>query len=319
MNTRLISSSSWLVLFLGTCLAGSSLFGAENRYIAFFSAEQEHYRRIIIDGVGQRRVQVGLDSLGAVEVKIWDVNIDSYVGRREYERGYLVPVKIRVDFPRKNLMSIKITGSRFVDIVRYQVVGSDLYIVDLYTQPLPQESFFREQTISALWPTEPFEPDIIPMGEPTGPADAIIAYRLWVPQKLARRISPYSSAIRRAVVWAGSISGVLFITGLPLIWLTQRRKAIRARTNAPPVPASSGANQPVGLEGRAQDWLIQRYKSIRDRAKGQVVSPSGGAYQPVRPEDRAQYLMEQDSTLSYDEATLLADLERTNSPAGMDR
>lgn len=283
MNTRLTSSSSWLALFLGTCLAGSNLFGAESRYIAFFSAEQEHYRRIIIDGVGKRRVQVGLDSLGTVEVKVWGVTIDSYVGRREYERGYLVPVNIRVDFPRKNLMSIKITGSRFVEVVRYQVVGSDLYIVDLYTQPLPQESFFREQTISALWPTGPFEPDITPMGEPAGPAEATISYRLRIPQELVRRISPYRSVIRRAVVWAGSISGVLFITGLPLIWLTQRRKAIRARANAQPVPASSGANQ------------------------------------PVRPEIRAKDMMEHDNTLSYDEATLLAELERQNSPEGIGR
>ena len=216
-------------------------------------------------------------------------------------------------------MSIKVTGSRFVDIVRYQVVGSDLYIIDLYTQPLPQESFFREQTISALWPTEPFEPDIIPMGAPTGPAEATIAYRLWVPQKLVRRISPYSSVIRRAVVWAGSISGVVFITGLSLIWLTQRRKVIRARANAQPVPSSSGANRPIGLEDRAQDWLIQRYKAIRDRAKAQPVPASSGANRPVIPEDRAQYLMEQDRNLSYDEATLLADLERTDSLEGMGR
>lgn len=317
MNTRLMSSSSRLALLLGIFLAGSNLFGAESGYIAFFSAEQEHYRRLIIDGVGKRRVQVELDSLGKVEVKIWGVTIDSYVGRREYERGYLVPVKIKVDFPGKNLMSIQVTGSRFVDVVQYQVVGADLYIVDLYTQPLPQESIFREQTISALWPTEPFEPDITPMEKPVGTAEATISQQLRVPPEVVRRISPYRTAIRRAIVWAASILGVLFFTGLLLSWLNQRSKVLRAQANAQPDPASSSANQPKRHQNRAQDWLIQRRKAIRTQARPQPEHASSGANQPARPEVRAQALMEQNNTLSYDEATLLAELERADAPVGM--
>ncbi len=140
------------VVFLAAWLAGGLLWGASSNYVALFSAEQQSYRRILIDGVGNRRVEVELDNLGQVEVKVWGVGERAYVGRRVYESGYFIPVTIQVDFPRKNLMSIKVSGTRFRDYVRYKIVDSDIYVIDLYIRALPRESYFREETISALWP-----------------------------------------------------------------------------------------------------------------------------------------------------------------------
>jgi len=95
----------WGLICLAAWLAGGLLWGAGNNYVAIFSAEQESHRRILLDGVGNRRVEVELNNLGQVEVKVWGVGEQTYVGRRVYDSGYFIPVTIRVEFPRKNLMS----------------------------------------------------------------------------------------------------------------------------------------------------------------------------------------------------------------------
>jgi len=267
VSTQSILSSKQGLWLFTVCLAGSLLWGANSRYVALFSAEQESHRRLLLDGVGDRRIQVRLDSLGQAVVKVWGVDKDKYVGRLAYEKGFLVPVTIRVDFPQRNLMSIKVSGTRFRDFVRYKVVGTDIYVIDLYTQSLPRESYFREETISALWPAGRFQPDITPA---TQPPPAIEPRQLHMPRVLANRMAPYRRVVRRAVLWAGSISGLLLITGIPLIWLLQRRKpALVGSRPAPPVPHSETG-------------------------------------QPTISDARVRAIMALNRSLSYDEASLLA-------------
>jgi len=143
MITKSTFSFRWGLVCLAAWLAGGLLWGASNNYVAIFSAEQQSHRRILLDGVGNRRVEVELNNLGQVEVKVWGVGEQTYVGRRVYDSGYFIPVTVRVEFPRKNLMSIKVSGTRFRDYVRYKVVDSDLYVIDLYPRALPRESYFR--------------------------------------------------------------------------------------------------------------------------------------------------------------------------------
>ncbi len=273
-----LSRAGLILLALG--LTGGVTQGADERYVALFSAEQTNYRRLMLDGAGDRRVEVTLDSLNRAEVKVWGVSEKTYVGRRAYETGYLVPVSVRVEFPKKDLMSIKISGSRFRDVVRFRVENSDIQVIDLYTQPLPRESYFREETISSLWPHGRFQPDLTPTSG-TDRIDPVtgIGERLST-RGLSVGKSPYRQVMQRAVVWAGGVSGVLLIAGLASIWFLQRRRiqsAIR-----PELPADSTPVAQTSIGSRSKVWAI----------------------------------MARNGALSYDEASLLASMDRDRTPAG---
>ncbi|MCH7527928.1 MAG: hypothetical protein IH972_00105 [Candidatus Marinimicrobia bacterium] len=274
MNTRSISSLS-KILLLAAIIVGGSAQGGSGKYIAFFSAEQEHYRRILIDGVGNRHVNVELDSLGQCEIRIWGASEKSYVGLRNYTKGYLIPVHIKVEFPEKQLMLIKVYGTRFKEVVKFREVGSGLYVIDLYVRRLPQESIFREETISALWPGGRFQPDVIPGGGAT--VQLAAAHKIsFIPPVLAK-LAPYRYVIYRAMFWAAAVFAGLFITGIPLIILMRRRRTHRL----------FGSRQ-----GKGADRL--------DIADAAAV--------------RAQNMMKHNGDLSFEEATLMADLEK--DPAG---
>ncbi|UCH09883.1 MAG: hypothetical protein JSU61_11810 [Fidelibacterota bacterium] len=287
MNTRSIFLFKVLVPALFLCLGAGILRGANQGYLAIFSAEEESLRRLLIDGVGERRVRVKLDSLGQAEVTIYSVDEQTYVGRRAYEKGYLVPVAIRVEFPRKNIMSIKLTGTRFWDFVRYKVMDADLYVIDFYTHPLPRESYFREETISALWPNGRFQPDITPATPPAPPAEAAGTSQMKIPRTLAKEMAPYRRAVRRAVVWAGSLSGILLLAGIPLVWFIQRRRS-----------ASDHSASPQVAPGEA---------------------PSGGVHQSSISDAQVRALMTLNGSLSYDEASLLAAMGGKKSSTGLTR
>ena len=70
MITKSTFSFRWGLVCLAAWLAGGLLWGASNNYVAIFSAEQQSHRRILLDGVGNRRVEVELNNLGQVEVKV---------------------------------------------------------------------------------------------------------------------------------------------------------------------------------------------------------------------------------------------------------
>ncbi len=272
-----LSRVGLILLALG--LTGGATRGADQRYVALFSAEQAHYRRLMLDGVGNRRVEVTLDSLNRAEVKVWGVSEKTYVGRRAYETGYLVPVSVRVEFPKKDLMSIKISGTRFRDVVRFQVVDSDIYVIDLYTQPLPRESYFREETISSLWPQGRFQPDLTPASgtDRIDPATGDGAGGRTRSLSVGR--SPYRQVMQRAVIWAGGVSGVLLIAGLASIWFLQRRRIQRAI--GPDSTPDSPPETQTSIGSRSKVWAI----------------------------------MARNGALSYDEASLLAAMERDKTLA----
>ena len=267
-----ISLSRPLQACLGLLLLVTLAQGAEQRYVAFFSAETENYRRLLLDGVDNRRIEVRSDSLGIVTVSIWGVTEDDYVGRRFYEQGYLVPVTMHVEFPRRNLMTIRITGNRFADVVSYKLLEPKLFVIDLYPRPLPQESIFREQTINALWPSGRFEPDIgagTTQPEPR-PAPAPGSKRLGLTRALAWELGPYWGLLKRAILWAGGASLGLALLAIPLIfWWRSRHIQFR------PVKEAANAGDP------------------------------------------AQALLADSDELSYDEASLLAELnnDRTRATA----
>jgi hypothetical protein len=282
VNTKSIFLSKVLAHSLLICLGTGILWGASHSYLAIFSAEQESQRRLLIDGVGDRRVEVKLDGLGQAEVIIHNVDEQTYVGRRDYEKGYLVPVAIRVDFPKKNKMTVTLTGTRFWDFVRYKMMDADIYVIDFYTHPLPRESYFREETISAHWPNGRFQPDVTPITEPPPPAETAGTSQLRVPQSLAKEMAPYRRAVRRAVVWAGSLSGFLLLVGIPLV------------------------------------WFIQRRKSSSDNSASSQISPEG-VQQSSISDAQVRALMTLNGSLSYDEASLLAAMGGKKSLAGLSR
>ena len=273
----LILSFSPGLALLALGLTGSLLRGASDRYVALFSAEQKTYRRIVLDGIGDRKVQVALDSIGQAEVKVFGVSEDSYVGRRAYEKGYLIPVTFRIDFPGKNVMSIKISGTRFRDIVSFHVVESDIYVIDLYTNTLPRESYFREETISSLWPTGRFQPDIIAgtIQEATAPPAAPLAVEIGRPVPTGR--SPYRRVVQRAVAWAGGLSGLLLLAGVPLVWYYQRRR--EQLTGSVPAGLDMPDDDQPSIGSRSRVWAI----------------------------------MARNGALSYDEATLLTSMESSKA------
>ncbi|UCH63658.1 MAG: hypothetical protein JSU77_04215 [Fidelibacterota bacterium] len=277
MITKLIFSFRQVLVFLAPWLAGGLLWGASNKYVAIFSAEQESHRRIILDGVGNRRVEVELNDLGQAEVKVWGVGEKAYVGRRVYDSGHLIPVIVQVEFPRKNLMSIQVTGTRFRDYVRYKVVDSDLYVIDLYTRALPSESYFREETISALWPGERFLPDIAPGATLSEPDQAGISQLPNVSRTLGREMVPYRRIVLRAVVWAGCVSGLLSIAGLALVWFRRRQKSIITKSASYPQAHTAGTSQPT-----ISDAQVRAFMAL-------------------------------DGSLSYDEATLLTTMGEEKS------
>ena len=242
-----------------------SAAAAEQQYIAFFSAETETYRRIILDGVSNRRVQVRQDSLGGVTVLIWGARQADYVGRRRYEQGYLVPATMEIDFPRRNLMTITVSGNRFAEVVSYKLVEPELYIIDLYPEPLPQESIFHEQSITALWPNGRFVPDagagtVQPEPKPK-PVEG--GQRLGVARALRWELEPYLGLFKKALLWAGGASTGVLIVAFMLMGRRRRRNSGRKKLSV----------------------------------------PEAQAY------DQAQAILERHGNLSYDEATLIADLE----------
>ena len=281
MITRSTFSFRRGLVFLAAWLAGGLLWGAGSDYVAIFSAEQESHRRILLDGVGNRRVEVELDNLGQVEVKVWGVDKQAYVGRRAYDSGYFVPVTIRVEFPGKNLMSIKVSGTRFKDYVRYKVVDSDLYVIDLYPRALPRESYFREETISALWPGERFQPDIAPVARLPESNQAVISQLPIIPQALRRGMLPYRRIILRAVVWAGCVSGLLLITGLVLMWFVQRRRSIFTKSAPSQQEHAAGANQPTISDARVQAVMALNGSLSYDEAT--LLAAMGGEKPSTRP------------------------------------
>lgn len=284
VNTRLISLSSFaaLLLLMSFCRP-ADLQGAGSRYIAFFSAEQEDFRRLLFDGIGNRQLAVDMDSLGRVEVTILGVSEDEYVGRRHYASGSYIPVNIDVDFPRKHVMVIGISGFRFAEIVGYRVMESDIYVLDLYTNPLPEESFFREKSLNALWPAGRFEPDIFPDAESASPSTAkarSTVLRHINVQGLWGRLAPYKALLQRAILWAGTVSGAIFLLALPIIWVARKRQARR------------------GIPGAVVRAAAQE--------GGKRIPPSLNLHDVIR----------ENSDLSYDEVTLMASLEREKEVAG---
>ena len=269
------------VVFLAAWLAGGLLWGASSNYVALFSAEQQSYRRILIDGVGNRRVEVELDNLGQVEVKVWGVDERAYVGRRVYENGYFIPVTIQVDFPRKNLMSIKVSGTRFRDYVRYKIVDSDIYVIDLYIRALPRESYFREETISALWPGGRFQPDITPAAQLSGPAQAGESQPSTVPRTLARGMAPYRRIVLRAVVWAGCVSGLLLVIGLVPVWFIQRKKSMMTKSAPSQQAHAAGANQPTISDARVRAVMALNDSLSYDEAT--LLAAMGGEKPSAKP------------------------------------
>lgn len=274
MNTRSISSLSKFLL-LAAIFVGGFAQGGSGKYIAFFSAEQEHYRRILIDGVGNRHVNVELDSLGQCEIRIWGASEKSYVGLRNYTKGYLIPVHIRVEFLEKQLMLIKVSGTRFKEVVKFREVGSGLYVIDLYIRRLPQESIFREETISALWPGGRFQPDVVPGGG--GSVKLAATHKISFIPPVLTKLAPYRYVIYRAMFWAAAVFAALFITGIPLIILMRRRSVHRR--------SGSGRGNGAGRLDPAQVATI-----------------------------RARDMMKHNGDLSFEEATLMAELEK--DPAG---
>ncbi|MCK4579017.1 MAG: hypothetical protein KAU50_09515 [Candidatus Marinimicrobia bacterium] len=250
-------------------LFSSFAWAASERYIAFFSAEQENYRRLLIDGVANRRVNVELDTLGRVEVLIRGVNEREYVGLRDYERGYLVPVNINVSFPQKDRMSIVLTGSRFKEMVRYREISTGIYIVDLYVQHLPQESVFREQTISALWPGDRFTPDISTAGERLQLASST---DLSLPALIIAKLTPYRHVIYRAMFWAAALFIIIIAAAVPILLIQRNLQAARF--------------QPVDRQKRS--------RSHQNRLDGSA---------------KAHDIMRKNGGVSFEEASLLADLE----------
>ncbi|MFC1484276.1 hypothetical protein ACFL5M_03505 [Candidatus Neomarinimicrobiota bacterium] len=280
MSIRLISLYKAIGHLLIALISTTIGWGATTDYIAFFSAEQEGHRRLLIDGIADRRVQVRFDSLGQAEVRVWGVDEKEYVGRRIFEKGFLVPVTVRVDFPRGNLMAIKLTGTRFQDFVRFKVMDSDIYIIDLYTKPLPRESYFREETVTALWPEGRFNPDIHPLTTPVADLsqeDDIQPIK--VSRVLAKGMVPYRRVVRRAVIWAGCLSGLILISSLPLIWLFYKRRVARAKS----VLGSTAIPPPNGVSPSISD---PRIRAIMNLNRG----------------------------LSYDEASLLAAVGGRKTP-----
>ncbi len=221
MKTKSILLSKYLILATALLLLGGKLAAADN-FLTFFSAEQEDFRRLMIDGVGNRQVQVVLDNSGTVVINILGVEKQSYVGQLNYRNGFLIPVDISVEFPRQKSMQINVNGNKFTDIVKYRIVNSGVYIIDMYTKPIPQESVFREATIGALWPEGRFQPDITPAGKSIDSFSVAATHRFELGKKILDRIYVYRYPIVRAMFWAGAVFGALLITSLPLILLILR-------------------------------------------------------------------------------------------------
>jgi len=276
MTVKSILSFKKVPIFSFIFMIGSFLWGASNDYVALFSSEEDDFRRIVLDGAADRRVEVELDELGQAEIKVWGVSEQLYVGRRIYKSGYLIPVTIQVNFPTSSYMSIGVTGTRFKDYIRFQVVESEIYIIDLFTDVLPKESYFREETISAFWPSGRFEPDITPLAEPVvlaeveGPVSPMIA------AVQSRTIIPYRTIILRAVILAGCVSGFLLIIGL-VMWFLQQRKSISNKSDTSQPISAVSANQPAISDARVRAFMAL------------------------------------DNSLSYDEATLLKSIGGSKS------
>lgn len=269
MGTKSILLSKYFSLIVGLFLAGSQLAAADN-FLTFFSAEQADFRRLMIDGVGNRQVQVTLNSSGTVAVNILGVDKRAYVGQLDYHNGFLIPVDISVEFPRHKNMLINVTGNKFVEIVKYRVVNSGVYIIDMYTKPVPQESVFKEASISALWPDGRFQPDITPAGKMMGNIGVAATHRFELGKQILDKIYVYRYPIVRAIFWAGAVFGALLITSLPLLLLL----SYRTRSGA-------GQKKRVNFDG---DMLT----STR----------------------MARHLMRKHNDLSFEEATLMAELSR---------
>ena len=269
MGTKSILLSKYFSLAAGILLAGSQLAAADN-YLTFFSAEQENFRRLMIDGVGNRQVQVVLDSSGTVVINVLGVDKQSYVGQLSYRNGFLIPVDISVDFLRHKNMQINVSGNKFTEIVKYRVVNSGVYIIDMYTKPVPRESIFKEATIGALWPEGRFQPDITPAGKVADNIAVAATHRFELGKRMLDRIYVYRYPIVRAIFWAGAVFGALLITSLPLIFMLYLRSRPRA-----------GRKSRVDFDG---DMLT----STR----------------------MARSLMRSNKGLSFEEATLMAELGR---------
>ncbi len=222
MDTKSILLSKYFSLAAGILLAGSQLAAADN-YLTFFSAEQENFRRLMIDGVGNKQVQVVLESSGAVVIDVLGVDKQSYVGQLSYRNGFLIPVNISVEFPRHKNMRINVSGNKFSEIVKYRVVNSGVYIIDMYTKPVPGESIFKEATIGALWPGGRFQPDITPAGKMVNNISVAATHHFELGKQILDRIYVYRYPIVRAIFWAGAVFGALLITSLPLILLLYLR------------------------------------------------------------------------------------------------
>ena len=269
MRAKSILLSKYFSLVVGIMLAGSQLTAADN-FLTFFSAEQENFRRLMIDGVGNKQVQVALDSSGTVAINILGIDKRTYVGQLNYRNGFLIPVDISVEFPRHKNMTIKVSGNKFAEIVKYRVVNSGIYIIDMYTSPIPQESVFREITIGALWPEGRFQPDITPAGKVADNISVAATHRFEMGKEILSKIYVYRYPIVRAIFWAGAVFGALLITSLPLILLLYLRNRPR-----------------VGRKPRA--------------------SFDGDMLTSTR---MARNLMRTNNGLSFEEATLMAELGR---------
>ena len=110
-----MSSSRLFRPIISLLLLVSTASAIDQQYVAFFSAETETYRRIVLDGISDRRIEVTQDDNDQVIINIWGVQKQDYVGRRSYDQGYLVPVKMKIDFPRRSLMTITVSGNVFAD------------------------------------------------------------------------------------------------------------------------------------------------------------------------------------------------------------
>ncbi len=269
MRTKLILLSKYFILATGIMLAGGQLAAADN-FITFFSAEQANFRRLMIDGVGNKQVQIELNNSGTVAIKILDVDKNTYVGKLNYHNGFLIPVEISVEFPRYKNMLINVRGNKFAEIVKYRVVNSGVYIIDMYTEPIPQESVFRESTIGAMWPDGRFRPDITPAGKVADHITVAATHRFDIGKKFLSKIHVYRYPIVKALFWAGAVFGAMLITSLPLILLLYLR------------------NRPqVGKKHRAS-FDVDMLTSTR----------------------MARNLMSTNEGLSFEEATLMAELGR---------
>jgi len=274
-------------------LFGTLSLAAQSNLVALHTSEFDQFRRIMVH-IPQNNANILTlpafrenPAAGKIQITIYNVAENRYLGPSVIKETGLYPVRIRVEFPQPETMQIAVETVPFQQLTAFNVFGSEQFIFDIY-KIRPSETLMLEKSVSLF-------PGSGPDSEKTNLSDLEFS---WTSRVRYFLLKHGSGRIMDALLYSGLIIATLALIGM--IWQFSRKKKIA-------LPRAAETRKP-GKKRKKEVTPV----SPAPAAVAQVTTTPEEPFIPLTPADKENMIRElmQKEGISYDEATILVSLSK---------